>query len=116
MVSVKLKNITYIDTEDVNQLIMPARWDDCEFAQGAENDSYVRLDCSDAGLEELYESLDWAVRNCNEPRLEDFNNPKDYEWEAKRCYTTRLRNQITLVERLRKEYGIRYKILVWIRQ
>ena len=114
MASIKLKNITYIDIEDVDQLIAPARWDDCEFAQGAKNDSFVWLDCSDAGLEELYEDLDWAVRNCHEPRLEDFNNPKDYEWETKRCYTTRLRNQITLVERLRKEYGIMYKILVWV--
>ena len=114
MVSIKLKNIAYIDTEDVDQLIAPARWNDCEFAQMAENDSYVRLDCSDYGLEELYKYLDWEVRKGNEPRPEDYDDPEEYEWKAKRCYAARLRNQINLVERLRKEYGIRYEILVWV--
>lgn len=112
--AVRLKSITYIDTEDVDQLIAPAHWNDCEFAQMTENDSYARLDCSDAGLEELYESLDWEVRKGNEPRPEDYDDPKEYEWKAKHCYATRLRNQIVLVERLRKEYGIRYEILVWV--
>ena len=112
--AVKLKSITYINTEDVDQLIAPAHWSDCEFAQMAENDSYARLDCSDAGLEELYESLDWEVGKGNEPRPEDYDDPEEYEWKRKRCYATRLRNQIALVERLRKEYGIMYEILVWV--
>lgn len=77
--AVRLKSITYIDTEDVDQLIAPAHWNDCEFAQMAENDSYARLDCSDYGLEELYEYLDWEVRKGNDPRPEDYDDPEEYE-------------------------------------
>lgn len=112
--AVKLKSITYIDTNDVDQLITPARWIDCEFAMTVENDSYVQLDCSDAGLEKLYEYLDGEIRKGNDPRPENYDDPEEYECESKRCYAARLRNQIALIERLRKEYGIRYEILVWV--
>lgn len=42
--AIKLKTMTYIDTDDVEELI-GVNWSECEFAQMAENDSYVRLDC-----------------------------------------------------------------------
>lgn len=111
--AIKLKTMTYIDTDDVEELI-GVNWSECEFAQMAENDSYARLDCSDAGLEELYEALDWEVEKGNEPKSEWYDDPEEYEWKYRHCYATRLRNQIALVERLRKEYGIMYEILVWV--
>lgn len=110
---IKLKSITYIDTEDIEQLI-PAHWNDCEFAQMAENDSYARLDCSDAGLEELYEDLAYEERKGNIPMPEDYEDPDEFDWKFRHCRASRLRNQIQLVERLRKEYGIMYEILVWV--
>lgn len=109
----QIKSINYIDADDIRELT-GKHWSDFEFAQMAENDSYVRLDCSDYGLEDLYESLDWEVEKGNEPKSEWFDDPEEYEWKHRHCYATRLRNQIALVERLRKEYGIMYEILVWV--
>lgn len=90
----KIKSINYIDADDIRELT-GKHWSDFEFAQLAENDSYARLDCSDAGLEELYE---------------------DQEWEAGKCggRYERITNQIKLVEILRKQYGFMFEILVWI--
>lgn len=89
-----IKSINYIDADDIRELT-GKHWSDFEFAQMAENDSYVRLDCSDAGLEELYE---------------------DQEWEAGKCggRYERITNQIKLVEILRKQYGFMFEILVWV--
>lgn len=89
-----IKSINYIDTDDIRELT-GKHWTHFEFAQMAENDSYVRLDCSDAGLEELYE---------------------DQEWEAGKCggRYERITNQIKLVEILRKQYGFMFEILVWV--
>lgn len=90
----QIKSINYIDADDIHELT-GKHWSDFEFAQMAENDSYVRLDCSDAGLEELYE---------------------DQEWEAGKCggRYERITNQIKLVEILRKQYGFMFEILVWV--
>ena len=90
----QIKSIYYINADDIRELT-GKHWSDFEFAQMAENDSYVRLDCSDAGLEELYEEQDW---------LKD-KESGTYE---------RLTNQIQLVEILRKNYGFMFEILVWI--
>lgn len=109
----QIKSINYIDADDIRELT-GKHWGDFEFAQMAANDSYVRMDCSDAGLEELYESLEWEVGKGNEPRPEDYDDPAEYEWKSKHCYATRLRNQIALVEILRKRYGFMFEILVWI--
>lgn len=89
-----IKSINYIDTDDIRELT-GKHWTHFEFAQMAENDSYVRLDCSDAGLEKLYE---------------------DQEWEAGKCggRYERITNQIKLVEILRKQYGFMFEILVWV--
>ena len=89
-----IKSINYIDADDIRELT-GKHWSDFEFAQMAENNSYVRLDCSDAGLEELYE---------------------DQEWEAGKCggRYERITNQIKLVEILRKQFGFMFEILVWV--
>ena len=90
----KIKSINYIDTDDIRELT-GKHWSNFEFTQMAENDSYVRLDCSDAGLEDLYEEQAW---------LKD-KESGTYE---------RLINQIQLVEILRKQYGFMSEILVWV--
>lgn len=90
----QIKSINYIDADDIRELT-GKHWSDFEFAQMAENDSYVRLDCSDAGLEDLYENQEWEAGKCG----------GRYE---------RLTNQIQLVEILRKRYGFMFEILVWI--
>lgn len=107
---IKLKSITYIDTDDIQTLIGRS-WSDCEFAQTVANDSYARLDCSDAGLEELYESIAWEAGK-RSLRVEDL--PEDPNAEFGNCYLTRLMNQTKLVEILRKQYGVRFEILVWV--
>ena len=90
----QIKSINYIDADDIRELT-GKHWSAFEFPQMAENDSYVRLDCSDAGLEDLYEEQAW---------LKD-KESGTYE---------RLTNQIQLVEILRKQYGFMSEILVWI--
>ena len=52
----QIKSINYIDAADIRELT-GKHWSNFEFAQLAENNSYARLDCSDAGLEDLYESI-----------------------------------------------------------
>ena len=73
----------------------------------AENDAYRILDCSDWYLEELYEEFEDT-----KDELEDFD--EDNHWARRRCYPNRIRNQIELVEILRKQFGVRDSILIWI--
>lgn len=106
----KLKTINYIDADDIKELT-GKHWSNFEFAQMAENDSYQVLDCSDGSLEELYENISWEAgkRSISPEEL-----PEDPEEVYGDCYLTRLMNQAKLIEILRKQYGIRFEILVWI--
>lgn len=106
---IKLKTMTYITSDDVEKLT-GKHWSYFEFADMAENDSYRVLCCADWYLEELYEDLKWESSK-------EGMSPED--WEDKEdcilhCHAIRLKNQIELVEILRKEYGIRDSILIWI--
>ena len=94
MSKITIQNMPYITSEDAETLV-GVHFSKFEFTQMAENGSFVRLDCSDAGLEELYE---------------------DQEWEAGKCggRYERITNQIKLVEILRKQYGLMYEILVYV--
>ena len=105
-----IKSINYIDTDDIRELT-GKHWSYFEFAQLAENDSYARLDCSDAGLEDLYESIAWESGKYSITPEELPENPEE---EYGNCYLTRLVNQAKLVEILRKRYGFMFEILVWI--
>ena len=89
-----IKSIPYITSEDIEELTGD-NFSQFEFTQMAENGSFVRLDCSDAGLEEFYE---------------------DQEWEAGKYggRYERITNQINLVKILRKQYGLMYEILVYV--
>lgn len=91
---ITLKTAYYINTDDVEELT-GKMWSDFEFAQMAENDSYVILCLEDWYLEELYE---------------EFEELKDENLKA----ANRLRNQIDLVEILRKDYGLRDSVLIWV--
>ena len=103
---IEIKTARYINTDDVEKLT-GKHWDEFEFAQMAENDAYQILDCSDGYLEELYEDFEDT-----KDELEDFD--ENDHWSRRRCYPNRIRNQIELVEILRKDYGIRDSILIWI--
>ena len=106
MESVKLKTTHYITCDDVEKLT-GKHWNEFEFAQMAENDAYRILDCSDWYLEELYEEFEDT-----KDELEDFD--EDNRWARRDCYPNRIRNQIELVEILRKQFGVRDSILIWI--
>lgn len=109
---IQLKTIHYIDTDDV-EAIIGCNWNECEFAQMAENDSYTRLDCSDGTLEELYADLSWEIRKGNEPQRDWYEDESEYLWKLRHCRANRLRKQIKLVESLRAQ-GVRDEILIWI--
>lgn len=98
---IELKTMIYITSDDVEKLT-GKHWSDFEFAQTAENDSYQVLCCTDWDLEELYEKLKWE------------SSKEGIDWEDQNCRAVRLKNQIELIEILRKDYGIRGSVLIWI--
>lgn len=106
----QLKTINYITCDDVRELT-GKHWSNFEFAQMAENGSYVPLDCSDYGLESLYEDISWEAgkRSISPEEL-----PESPEEEYGDCHLTRLMNQAKLIEKLRKEHGIMFGILVYV--
>ena len=66
---VKLKSIPYITTDDVEELT-GKHWGDFEFAQMAENDSYITIKCDDGSLESLYEDAEWFKNKFEDTKLE----------------------------------------------
>ena len=109
---IEIKTARYIDGRDVEKLT-GKHWGEFEFAQMAENDAYQVLYCADGDLEELYEELEWETGK-EGMNPEDFEDEEEYEWRHRHCRAARLKNQIELVEILRKDYGIRDSILIWI--
>ena len=103
---VKLKSIPYITCDDVEELT-GVHWNEFEFAQMAENDAYQILCCADWYLEELYEEFEdtkWEMEGV------DMNS----KFNRKNCYPVRIKNQIELIEILRKQYGCRDTVLVYV--
>ena len=103
---VELKSIPYITCNDVEELT-GIHWNEFEFADMAGNDTYQILNCSDWYLEELYEEFEDVKDELDEI---DMNN----KWSRRHCYPMRLKNQINLVEILRKQYGCRDTVLIWV--
>ena len=103
---VELKNIHYITCDDVEELT-GVHWNEFEFAEMAENDSYQILCCADQYLEELYEEFEDVKDELDEINV-------DNAWSRRHCYPMRLKNQINLIEILRKQYGCRDQVLIWI--
>lgn len=89
---VTLKTTQYITDDDVEKLT-GIHWSEFEFAQMAENDSFQVLSCDEEYLKELYEEL------------EDEEGTK---------YGMRIKNQIKLIEILRKDFNCHSSILIWI--
>lgn len=109
---IEIKTVRYINTDDVEKLT-GKHWGDFEFAQMAENGAYQTLCCADWYLEELYEDLEWeSSKEGMSP--EDWGDEEESEWHRRHCRAVRLKNQIELIEILRKDYGIRDSILIWI--
>lgn len=105
---IKIKTTQYITCDDVEKLT-GKHWSDFEFAQMAENDAYQILCCTDGDLEELYEDFKWEIDK-EGMTAEDFEE----EYNCCHCRAVRLKNQIKLIEILRKDYGIQDSILIWI--
>lgn len=101
---VELKNVPCITCDDVEELT-GVRWDEFEFAQMAENDSYQILCCADWSLEELYIEFEDV-----EDELDGID--VDNAWSRRNCYPMRLKNQINLIEILRNQYGCRDTVLI----
>ena len=110
--TIEIKTTQYINTNDLEKLT-GKHWGDFEFAQMAENDAYQILCCDDWYLEELHEDLEDEISS-NGMSPEDFEDEEEYHWRRRHCRAVRLKNQIELVEILRKDYGIRDSILIWI--
>ena len=110
---VTLKTAYYINTDDVKELT-GEHWGDFEFAQMVENDSYAILCLEDWYLEELYEEYEDEVRQEGELTAADFEDEDDFNWHHRNCYAVRLKNQIKLIEILRKDFGLRDSVLIWV--
>ena len=89
---VTLKTTQYITYDDVEKLT-GIHWSEFEFAQMAENDGFQILNCSEKYLKELYEDLE------------------DEEGTRHGIY---IKNQIKLIEILRKDFNCYDSILIWI--
>ena len=89
---ITLKTTQYITGDDVEKLT-GIHWSEFEFAQMAANDSFQILDCDEEYLKELYEELE---------------DEEDTE------YGIRIKNQIKLIEILRKDFNCHSSILIWI--
>ena len=46
--------------------------------------------------------------------LDIIEDEDEYNWHRRHCRAVRLKNQIELIEILRKDYGILDSILIWI--
>ena len=105
---IKLKTEYTINCDDVKELT-GKHWSDFEFAQMAENDSYQILPLGDWYVEELAEDIE------DELRLENENLADDYEaYPHSHSRLTRLKNQYELVNILRKDYGLREQVLIFV--
>lgn len=92
MIEIKTKN--YITIDDVEELT-DRHWTTFEFAQMAENDSYITLACDDDSLADLEEDIEWEMRKQSN-RFE------------------RLLNQKMLIMLLRDAYNIKDDILIYV--
>ena len=110
---ITLKTAYYITTDDVKELT-GKHWGDFEFAQMAANDSYQILCLEDWYLEALYEDLEHEMKSEGELTISDFEDEDDFNWHRRNCRAVCLKNQIELVEILRKDYGLRDSVLIWI--
>lgn len=91
---VEIKNIPYITTDDVEELVKGAHWTEFEFAEMAENGSYQIVICNEEEVKRLHEDIEWE-------------NGKS---SVRLMYLT---NQLALVEALRDKLGVTDEILIF---
>ena len=56
----EIKTVNMVDCDDLEEAI-GVHWNECEFAQGVENDSYINLACDDNDLDEIVEDIKWQL-------------------------------------------------------
>lgn len=110
---VKLKTVNYITTDDITELT-GKYWGLYNFVEMAENSSYVALYCDDGSLEDLWEDYEREKQYEDQVTIDDFDgDEEEYKWHKDHCGMTRMKNDIELIEILRK-MGVRDEILVYI--
>ena len=110
---VVLKSINYITVDDVMELT-GVHWGDFQFSQMAENGSYVPVFCDDGSLEDLWEEYREEQELEDEITLENYDGYEEaYNWYKSHCAAVRLKNEIKLIEALRK-LGARDEVLVYV--
>ncbi len=103
---VKLKTAHYITCNDVEKLTgIP--WNEFEFAECAENDSYVIVSCDEETLKLMLEDFEDLKGELEDVVLED-------QWRRRRSYAWRLKNQIELIRVLREQFSGYDEILIWV--
>ena len=110
--AIKVINMPCIFCEDIQELI-GANWDNCEFAQRAENGSFQSIWCDDSALEVWYEILEYEKKSWGDLTLENFDDEEEYEHWLRTGPLARLENQIKLVEALRK-MGYYDEMLIYV--
>lgn len=108
---IKLKTEYTINCEDIKELT-GKHWSDFEFAQMAENDSYQILPLSDWYVEDLAADIEDELRSEGENLADDYDDYEAYRRSHSRL--TRLKNQYELVNILRKDYGLREQVLIFV--
>ena len=91
---IKVTNIPTVTCDDIEREL-GIRVYECEFAEMAENDSYVMLDLDNDHIEDIKADLDWNQGKCNE------------------FLEKRLNNELTLINYFR-EQGYTDRILVFV--
>lgn len=102
-----IKQMNYINCEDIDELV-GVHWTEFEFAQMAENGSYVYLSLDEDDFEEIQESIEWELGKSSLPatttEVLHYNND----------FLRRVLNQKKLMLVLRDQYGLRDGILIHI--
>ena len=102
-----IHNINYINAEDLDELV-GIHWTEFEFAQMAENGSYVYLSLDEDDFEEIQESIEWELGKSSLPatttEVLHYNND----------FLRRILNQKKLMLMLRDQYGLRDGVLIHI--
>lgn len=56
----KIETVNMVDCHGLDEAV-GVHWSDCEFAQMAENGSYVNLACDNDDIEEIIEDIEWQL-------------------------------------------------------
>ena len=95
-----IHSINYINGQDLDELI-GIHWNEFEFAQTAENGSYVYLNLDEDAFYEIQDEIEWELGKIG-------NNDEQYYTP----FLKRLLNQQKLMELLCEEYNLRDGVLI----